>query len=60
MELVEAAPTAVVVDIAVAVEDMCLQVWEELEALEEQAYKDIKSGCYVRFDIHTIRGFKPS
>ena len=31
---------------------------DELEKLEEQAYQDIKSGCYVRFDIHVILGFE--
>ena len=32
----------------------------KLEELEDRAYEDIKSGCYVRFDIHTSIGFKPS
>ncbi|KAL9065092.1 MAG: hypothetical protein Q9157_007596 [Trypethelium eluteriae] len=30
----------------------------DLTGFEEQAFKDIKSGCYVRFDIHIILGFK--
>ncbi|KAI4121197.1 MAG: hypothetical protein LQ338_006507 [Usnochroma carphineum] len=32
---------------------------EELQALETQAYQDIESGCYVRFDIHVAVGFWP-
>ena len=31
----------------------------ELEVLELQAFEDIRSGCYVRFDIHVALGFKP-
>lgn len=32
---------------------------ERLEELERQAYKDIQSGCYVRFDVHVAWGFRP-
>ncbi|KAJ5937091.1 hypothetical protein N7466_003541 [Penicillium verhagenii] len=31
----------------------------ELQTIEEQAYKDIDSGCYVRFDIHAAWGIRP-
>lgn len=31
---------------------------DELKKLEDQAYKDIQSGCYVRFDVHIALGFK--
>jgi SAM-dependent methyltransferase len=31
----------------------------ELLELERQAYRDIESGGYVRFDIHSVFGFKP-
>jgi uncharacterized protein YjiS (DUF1127 family) len=30
----------------------------ELDDLEVQAYEDIKSGCYVRFDVYVTRGKK--
>ena len=32
---------------------------DKLLELEEQARKDVSSGCYVRFDIHITLGFKP-
>lgn len=32
---------------------------EELADFEQQAFKDIRSGCYCRFDIHVVTGFKP-
>lgn len=32
---------------------------EELERAEKEAYADIKSGCYCRFEIHVICGQKP-
>lgn len=32
---------------------------EDLADLERQAFKDIRSGCYCRFDIHVAIGFKP-
>ncbi|PYH65786.1 class I SAM-dependent methyltransferase [Aspergillus vadensis CBS 113365] len=32
---------------------------EELESVVEQAYKDIDSGCYVRYDTHIFWGFRP-
>lgn len=32
---------------------------EELNELERQAFRDIASGGYVRFDIHVNWGFKP-
>ncbi|KAL6720638.1 hypothetical protein ACLMJK_002563 [Lecanora helva] len=32
---------------------------EDLSVLEKQAYEDIKSGCYVRFNMHVVFGFKP-
>ncbi len=31
---------------------------EELRELEERAFNDIKSGCYVRSDVHIVLGFK--
>ncbi|KAJ6115229.1 hypothetical protein N7486_001007 [Penicillium sp. IBT 16267x] len=31
----------------------------EVQTLGEQAYKDIESGCYVRFDIHVAWGVRP-
>ncbi|KAJ5768743.1 hypothetical protein N7520_003302 [Penicillium odoratum] len=31
----------------------------EVKSLGEQAYKDIDSGCYVRFDIHVAWGVRP-
>ncbi|KAI2634468.1 S-adenosyl-L-methionine-dependent methyltransferase [Xylaria nigripes] len=33
--------------------------FEEIDALENRAYEDIKSGTYVRYDIHVIIGRKP-
>ena len=32
---------------------------EEMEGIESAAIKDIESGCYIRYDIHTAIGFKP-
>jgi hypothetical protein len=32
---------------------------DKLHELEDQAHKDVRSGCYVRFDIHIALGFKP-
>lgn len=32
---------------------------EHLENLEQKAYADIQSGCYVTFDIHVAWGFLP-
>lgn len=32
---------------------------QELARLEEQAYNDLKSGCYIRYDVHVTTGFKP-
>ncbi|PYI03137.1 hypothetical protein BO78DRAFT_400013 [Aspergillus sclerotiicarbonarius CBS 121057] len=32
----------------------------EVQALADQADRDIESGCYVRFDIHAAWGFKPN
>lgn len=32
---------------------------DELKKLEAQAYENIRSGCYVRFDIYIALGFKP-
>lgn len=32
---------------------------DELDRLEKEAYDDIKSGCYIRYDIHVICGRKP-
>lgn len=31
---------------------------DELDKLEAEAARDIESGCYVRFDIHVMLGFK--
>ena len=31
---------------------------DQLEKLEDQAYEDIRSGCYVRFDIYITLGFR--
>ena len=31
----------------------------KLAKLEEQAFNDLKSGCYARYDIHVALGFKP-
>lgn len=31
---------------------------DQLEKLENQAYTDVRLGCYVRFDVHIIHGFK--
>lgn len=33
---------------------------DNLQELEAQAKRDIESGCYVRFDIHVVIGFRPS
>jgi ubiquinone/menaquinone biosynthesis C-methylase UbiE len=33
---------------------------DELKRLEDQVHKDVKSGCYVRFDVHIALGFKPN
>lgn len=33
---------------------------EELGRAENAAYEDIRSGCYVRFDIHIACGQMPS
>ncbi|KAL8728065.1 MAG: hypothetical protein Q9166_005665, partial [cf. Caloplaca sp. 2 TL-2023] len=33
---------------------------EKLREFETQAERDIESGCYVRFDIHIVMGFRPS
>ena len=32
---------------------------EILRDMEAQAYRDVRSGCYIRFDIHVVVGFKP-
>lgn len=32
---------------------------EEMEGIESAAIKDIESGCYIRYDVHTAIGFKP-
>ncbi|OTB07252.1 hypothetical protein M426DRAFT_8979 [Hypoxylon sp. CI-4A] len=32
---------------------------EEVEQLEKKAYEELKTGCYVRFDIHVAVGRKP-
>lgn len=32
---------------------------DELADLERQAFVDIRSGCYCRFDVHVAFGFKP-
>lgn len=32
---------------------------DQLDELEKGAYEDIKSGCYVRYDIHVACGQKP-
>lgn len=32
---------------------------EELDSLEKRAYEDIKSGCYVRYDVYVACGQKP-
>ena len=32
----------------------------EIEEMEDAAIKEIESGCYVRYDIHTAVGFKPN
>lgn len=32
---------------------------EDLQKAEIDAYEDIRSGCYVRFDIHIACGQKP-
>ncbi|KAI0443566.1 hypothetical protein F4803DRAFT_561532 [Xylaria telfairii] len=32
---------------------------EELDSLEKKAYEDIRSGCYVRYDIYVACGQKP-
>ena len=31
----------------------------DIDELEKRAIRDIESGCYVRYDIHTAVGFKP-
>ncbi|TGO47635.1 hypothetical protein BCON_0269g00010 [Botryotinia convoluta] len=31
---------------------------DELDLLESEAARDIESGCYVRFDVHVMLGFK--
>lgn len=31
---------------------------DDLKSLEVQAEQDIRSGCYVRFDIHIVLGFR--
>jgi hypothetical protein len=31
---------------------------EELNKAEAQVYEDIRSGCYVRFDVYVTRGRK--
>ena len=31
----------------------------KIQELEEKAWGDIESGCYVRYDVHTAVGFKP-
>ena len=33
---------------------------EEIEETERAAIKEIESGCYVRYDVYTAVGFKPS
>lgn len=33
---------------------------ERLDELEQQAYEDIRSGCYVKFDVHVAWGFRPA
>ncbi|PLB50873.1 hypothetical protein P170DRAFT_463942 [Aspergillus steynii IBT 23096] len=42
-----------------AEDDGRLLTVDEVERLGKQAYKDIESGCYVRFDIHVAWGFRP-
>ncbi|KAI1169039.1 S-adenosyl-L-methionine-dependent methyltransferase [Nemania serpens] len=32
---------------------------DELESLERKAYEDVRSGCYVRYDIYVTCGQKP-
>ncbi|CAI7650992.1 unnamed protein product [Penicillium glandicola] len=32
---------------------------QQIEELEQKAYADIQSGCYVTYDIHVVWGFKP-
>lgn len=32
---------------------------QQIEDLEQRAYADIQSGCYVTFDIHVAWGFRP-
>ncbi|OTA53847.1 hypothetical protein K449DRAFT_439787 [Hypoxylon sp. EC38] len=32
---------------------------DHLERLEDEAYRDIESGCYLRYDIYVTRGRKP-
>jgi hypothetical protein len=32
---------------------------DEVEAAEKEAWKEIESGCYTRYDVHTAIGFKP-
>ncbi len=32
---------------------------EQLNSLEVKAYEDIRSGCYVRYDIYVACGQKP-
>ncbi|KAI2727075.1 hypothetical protein CBS147354_3793 [Penicillium roqueforti] len=35
-----------------------LHMWQ-IDELEQRAYADIQSGCYVTFDIHVAWGFRP-
>lgn len=32
---------------------------EELVSAEREAWEEIESGCYIRYDIHTAIGFRP-
>lgn len=32
---------------------------DELDRLEREGYRDIESGCYVRFSVYITSGFKP-
>jgi hypothetical protein len=32
----------------------------QVEEMEGAAIKEIESGCYIRYDVHTAVGFKPN
>lgn len=32
---------------------------DEVEVAEKEAWNEIESGCYTRYDVHSAIGFKP-